>query len=335
MGKISRPRENPMEWLLEPSDIGVKYLAMRDLIESGSKELMAARKNAHAEGPIAYVLAKMNQEGYWEKPGAGYYPKYTGTVWSIILLAQLGASVEIDKRIGIACSYVLDHTLTKDGHFTVNGLPSGTADCLQGNLCTALLDLGYEDPRLDKAFEWMARSVTGDGVAPMTNRTAPLRYYAGKCGPNFACGSNNKLPCAWGAVKVMLSFGKLPKKKRTKLINNAIDIGIDFLFSKDPAQADYPSGYSKKPSGNWWKFGFPVFYVTDLLQNVEALVSLGYGKDPRLANALAIIREKQDSQGRWLMEYDYIGKTWIDFGAKKQPNKWVTLRGLRVLKAVA
>jgi hypothetical protein len=324
-----------MEWLLEPSDIGVKYLAMRDLIESGSKELMAAKKNAHAEGPIAHVLAKMNQEGYWQKPGAGYYPKYTGTVWSIILLAQLGASVEIDKRIDIACSYVLDHTLTKDGHFTVNGLPSGTADCLQGNLCTALLDLGYEDPRLDKAFEWMARSVTGDGVAPMTNKTAPLRYYAGKCGPNFACGSNNKLPCAWGAVKVMLSFGKLPKKKRTKLINNAIDIGIDFLFSKDPAQADYPSGYSKKPSGNWWKFGFPVFYVTDLLQNVEALVSLGYGKDPRLANALAIIREKQDSQGRWLMEYDYIGKTWIDFGAKKQPNKWVTLRGLRVLKAVA
>lgn len=324
-----------MEWLLEPSDIGVKYLAMRDLIESGSKELVAAKKNAHAEGPIAHVLAKMNQEGYWQKPGAGYYPKYTGTVWSIILLAQLGASVEIDKRIGIACSYVLDHTLTKDGHFTVNGLPSGTADCLQGNLCTALLDLGYEDPRLDKAFEWMARSVTGDGVAPMTNKTAPLRYYAGKCGPNFACGSNNKLPCAWGAVKVMLSFGKLPKKKRTKLINNAIDIGIDFLFSKDPAQADYPSGYSKKPSGNWWKFGFPVFYVTDLLQNVEALVSLGYGKDPRLANALAIIREKQDSQGRWLMEYDYIGKTWIDFGAKKQPNKWVTLRGLRVLKAVA
>jgi len=335
MGKASRPRENPMVWLLEPSDIGVKYLAMRDLIESGSKELIAAKKNAHAEGPIAHVLAKMNQEGYWEKPGAGYYPKYTGTVWSIILLAQLGASVEIDKRISIACSYVLDHTLTKDGHFTVNGLPSGTADCLQGNLCAALLDLGYEDPRLDKAFEWMARSVTGDGVAPMTNKTAPLRYYAGKCGPNFACGSNNKLPCAWGAVKVMLAFGKLPKKKRTKLINNAIDTGIDFLFSKDPAQADYPSGYSKKPSGNWWKFGFPVFYVTDLLQNAEALVSLGYGKDPRLANALAIIREKQDSQGRWLMEYDYIGKTWIDLGAKKQPNKWVTLRGLRVLKAVA
>ena len=133
----------------------------------------------------------------------------------------------------------------------------------------------------------------------------------------------------------MLAFSKLPKKKRTKLISNAIDAGVGFLFSTDPAKADYPCGYSHKPSQNWWKFGFPVFYVTDLLQNVEALVGLGYGNDPRLANALTIIREKQDTQGRWLMEYDYTGKTWGDFGAKKQPSKWVTLRALRVLKMIA
>jgi hypothetical protein len=65
------------------------------------------------------------------------------------------------------------------------------------------------------------------------------------------------------------------------------------------------------------------------------LAALGYGCDKRLANALAIIRDKQDDQGRWPLEYDYAGKTWGDFGRKKQPNKWVTLRALRVLKAVA
>ena len=327
--------ENQLKWLLEPSDIGVKYLAMRDLLKPDAKELMTAKKRAHTQGPIAQVLEKMNKEGYWEQPGAGYYPKYTGTVWSIILLAQLGASAEMDERLSTACSYVLEHALTKDGHFTINGLPSGTIDCMQGNLCATFLDVGYEDARLDKAFEWMAMTVTGEGVAPMQDKSAPVRYYAGKCGPNFACGANNKLPCAWGAVKVMLAFSKLPKAKRTALINSAINAGVDFLFSKDPAKADYPCGYSAKPSQNWWKFGFPVFYVTDLLQNVEALAGLGYGNDPRLKNALTIISEKQDSQGRWLLEYDYAGKTWINFGAKKQPNKWITLRALRVLKSIA
>ncbi len=321
---------NSLDWLLEPADAGARYLALRDLVKAGGREVAAAQKAAHADGPIAAVLAKMHPEGYWEQPGAGYYPKYTGTVWSVILLAQLGASPAIDKRVATACSYVLEHNLTKDGHFTVNNLPSGTADCMQGNLCAALLDLGCEDPRLAKAFEWMARSVTGEGVAPATDKRAPLRYYAGKCGPNFACGANNKLPCAWGATKVMLAFSKLPEGKRTPLIDRAVKAGVEFFFSGDPAQADYPSGYSSKPSGNWWKFGFPVFYVTDILQIAEALCGLGYGNDPRLANALKLIRAKQDAPGRWLLEYDYTGKTWVDFGPKKQPNKWVALRALRL-----
>lgn len=325
-----------LSWLLEPDSPGVCYLALRDLLDrpKDDPELGAARQAAHTRGPIAAILAEMNPAGYWVEPGPGYNPKYRSTVWAVVMLAQLGASVSQDEQIALACAYLLEHALTAGGHFTASGAPSGTADCLQGNLCWALIELGCDDPRLEPAFEWMARSVTGEGVAPVEARQAAVRYYAGKCGPLFACGSNNKLPCAWGGIKVMQAFSRWPLERRTPLIDRAIRQGVDFLFSTDPALADYPTGYSDKPSGNWWKFGFPVFYVTDLLQNVEVLVSLGYGNDPRLANALTLIRDKQDKQGRWLLEYDYAGKTWVDFGPKKQPNKWVTLRALRVLKAV-
>ena len=329
---------NTLNWLLEPADIGVRYLALRDLTPADAKELHTAKTKAHQQGPIAAVLSNMNQVGYWVEPGAGYNPKYSGTVWSIILLAQLGASIDADKRIATACAYVLDHSLTKHGQFSASGTPSATLDCLQGNLCASLLDLGCHDTRLDKAFEWMARSVTGEGVAPVTEKNAPLRYYAGKSGPVFACSGTYNKPCAWGAAPVMIAFGKLPAEKRTPLINRAIKTGVDFLFSIDPATANYPPGFpvkpSGKPSGNWWKFGFPNFYVADILQIAESLIRLGYGKDPRLANTLKLIRDKQDSQGRWLMEYDYTGKTWVDFGPKKQPNKWVTLRALRVLQMI-
>ena len=133
----------------------------------------------------------------------------------------------------------------------------------------------------------------------------------------------------------MLAFSVLPKEQHTPLIESAIQQGVDFLFSVDPAGATYPSGFADKPSGNWWKFGFPVFYVTDILQIVEALVGLGHRDDPRLANALDLIREKQDENGCWSLEYSYTGKTWVDFGKKKEPNKWVTLRALRVLKEFA
>jgi hypothetical protein len=324
-----------VSWLLEKDEPGVRYLALRDLkdLSADDRELRTARKAAHRQGPIAIILDAMNEAGYWVRPGPGYNPKYRSSVWSLILLAQLGASLEEDERIARACAYLLDNNLTESGQFSTSPAPSGTVDCLQGNLCWALRELGCDDPRLKQAFEWMARTVTGEGIAPLTDRAAGQRYYAYKCGPNFACGVNGQLPCAWGAVKIMLAFSTMPIKQRTPLMKRAIQQGLEFLFGVDPATAAYPTRNGAKPNRSWWKFGFPVFYVTDLLQNVEALARLGHGRDKRLAHALQIIRAKQDDLGRWSMDYDYTGKTWLDFGVKRQPNKWVTLRAVRALKA--
>lgn len=329
-----RLKGDALSWLLEENDPGVRYLALRDLcdFQHDDPNLETARRQALQEGPIADILNAMNPEGWWAEPGPGYYPKYRSAIWSIILLAQLGARVDWDERIGRGCRYLLDKAFTAVGAISASGAPSGTADCMQGNICWALTKLGVNDPRLDQAFDWMARTVTGEGMAAQGDKNSPARYYAGKCGPNFACGSNNRLPCAWGGVKVMMAFGSYPKECRTPQIERAIQQGVEFFFSVDPADAAYPNGYSAKPTSDWWKFGFPVFYVSDILQIAEAMVNLGHGADPRLARTLDLIASKQDDQGRWALEYDYSGKTWVDFGAKKLPNKWVTLRALRVIK---
>jgi hypothetical protein len=179
----------------------------------------------------------------------------------------------------------------------------------------------------------MARTVTGEGMAPKEDKKAARRYYAYKSGPLFRCGVNGDLPCGWGAAKVMLAFAKLPPDRHTPLIDEAVRQGTEYLLGIDPATAGYPSYYGEGPSRNWWKFGFPVFYITDILQVVEALVALGYGDDPRLANALALVRSKSDGQGRWPLEYGYARKMGegVDFGRKGRPNKWVTIRALRTL----
>lgn len=167
-------------WLLEESDAEVRYLTLRDLqdLPADDSVLLRAKEAAHQHGLIAHILSHMDKTGFWIKPGAGYYPKYTGSVWSLIMLAQLGADLHMDERIARACNYLLDYSLTEDGQFTMNGAPSSTIDCLQGNLCAALLDLGCNDPRLEGAFAWMARTTTGQGLASKEERAAPLRYYA-------------------------------------------------------------------------------------------------------------------------------------------------------------
>ena len=65
------------------------------------------------------------------------------------------------------------------------------------------------------------------------------------------------------------------------------------------------------------------------------LVELGYGDDPRLANALQLVLSKQDAQGFWKLENTLNGKMWADIEEKGKPSKWITLRALRVLKHVA
>src|SRR5690242_3810683 len=52
---------DPLAWLLAPDSPGVRYLALRDLLDmpSDNAELRAAAQAAHTEGPIAAILAHM------------------------------------------------------------------------------------------------------------------------------------------------------------------------------------------------------------------------------------------------------------------------------------
>jgi hypothetical protein len=330
---------DPLPWLLEADQAnpGVRYFAMVELLDrpANDPEVVSAHRAAMATGPIPAMLDAQTAEGYWVKPGPGYLPKYTGTVWQIIFLAQLGADGQ-DPRVRAGCDYVLGHAREPGGAFSMDARPTGRIHCLQGNLAAALIDLDWlGDARLESALDWLAKSVTGEGLAPAEDRQAPNRYYrSGNSGPGFTCSANDHQPCAWGAVKAMLGLSRIPADRRSPSIQNAIAYGVDFLFSRDPADADYPMGYSTKPSQSWFRLGYPIGYVTDVLQNLQVLTALGFGADPRLRRAVDWIQEQAGADGRWALRYTYNDKTWADVERKGEPSKWVTLRALRVLKRV-
>jgi hypothetical protein len=326
-----------VDWLLESDadNPGVRYFALVDLLDrpAGDPEVIAARRAVMDHGSVPAILAAQHPDGYWEKPGPGYNPKYRSTVWSLIYLAQLGAD-PADDRVRAGGNYLLGQAIAPNGAFSMTGTAAGNIYCLAGNLAAALLDLGFGgDERLRMAVDMMARFATGEDIAPPEDKGAPIRYYqSGTCGPGFRCSANDKLPCAWGAVKVMRALARVPKQERTVDMQSAVATTVDMLFSADPATAAYPAAYSDKPSRSWFQFGFPLFYVTDVLQVAEALTEAGYGDDARLDNTYDLILAKQDKDGRWKMEYSYQGKTWADVEQKGRPSKWVTLRALRVLK---
>jgi hypothetical protein len=330
-----RLRGDPLPWLLEPETPAVRAATLVRLLDrpADHPDVLGARAAAMAADPIAATLAAQSPQGWWVKPGPGYAPKYTGTVWSLIFLDQLGAD-PADERVQRACEYVLRMNPTSSGGLGCSGShketappPSSVLHCLNGNLLRALIGFGHlEDPRVQDAISWAARAITG--------QDAPRYYASGTAGPGFACGANEALPCAWGAAKEMLALARIPERARSPEVGHAIDVGTEFLLSRDPATADYPMGWGNtKPSSSWFKLGFPSGYVADVLQVLEALAELGRARDVRLSAAYDWLLGQQDPEGRWANRYAYPGKAWVDVERQGSPSKWVTLRACTVLRA--
>ena len=339
-----RLRADPLPWLLEPdtSQPAVRYFTLRDILRRNEhdSEVKEAKAAIMASGPVPVILAAQQPEGYWDKAGDISGPKHRGTQWSLAFLAQLGAD-GADPRIRACCEYLLSHCLAGNGALSWRLTPSSFAHCGAGSMAATLIDFGWlGDPRLQIAMEWLAQTITGEGVADVSDRSTSKRYYkTTNSGPLFRCAGNANLPCAWGAINAMVALSKVPPAQRTRNMQAAIKEGVGFLLSRDPAVADYPfDNYTwkgrqggNKPSSKWFQFGYPAGH--DVLQNLDVLAALGEAQNPRLANALKLVLSKQDDKGRWKLERTYNGKSWVDIEKKGQPSKWVTLRALHVLKA--
>jgi hypothetical protein len=232
-----------------------------------------------------------------------------------------------------ACDYVLRWCPTSSGGLGISGVgteapppPSRVVHCLNGNLLRALIGFGRLDhPATQAAIDWAAAAITG---------ADDVRWYAsGTSGPHFACGANDRQPCAWGATKELRALARIPPAIRTPAVTAAILDGVALLLSRDLAVADYPMGYGNtRPNTSWFKLGFPSGYVTDVLQVLEVLTELGHGDDTRLDAAKNWLRDQRGPDGRWRNRYAYPGKTIVEIERQGAPSKWVTLRALTVLK---
>jgi hypothetical protein len=312
---------DPLPWLLEPGNPSVRYLALTGLLDRAADdpEVVAARQAILDFQPVRAILDAQWPEGYWMRPGPGYSPKYRATVWQIIFLAAMG--VPCCEPVTRAIDYTLRHSRLPDGRFSARQDEGEAVLCLNGNLSRALAWFGYaQDSRAMDSRQAMAAHIARDGCRCRYNSPAGSRP------PRMRDG----LPCAWGAIKALGALTALPEETRTPEEGEAIRHVVDFLLAHDLAAGDYPT--ATRPSRLWHKFGFPLGYTSDLLEAAQVLLQAGVSAGhPRLRAGLARVLAKQTDRGRWRLEHT-PGKAWASFGSLNAPNKWVTLRALRVLK---
>ena len=80
-------------------------------------------------------------------------------------------------------------------------------------------------------------------------------------------------------------------------------------------------------------FAFPYYWRYDVLRALDYFRSAGVAPDPRMADAVELVRSKQQQpDGRWLLDRIHPGRVHFDVDdGVGTPSRWNTLRALRVL----
>lgn len=321
--------QETIEWLLEEENPSVRYFTLTRLLNKAENDtdVLTAKQNIMTSGLVPKILNQQNEDGSWGDKKRFYTDKYSGTVWQLIILAELGATVE-NNQIRRAGDFILDYSqdaesfgfsMKKAGR-TSGGLHSEVIPCLTGNMVCSLIKIGMiEDIRVQQGIEWILKyQRSDDGIAE-----EPTDWPYDR---NNVCWG--KHTCHMGVVKSLKALSAIPEALRNKEINDKIKVLAEYMLVHHIHKKSHNLKSNSKPG--WLKLGFPLMYQTDILEILGILTELGYN-DPRMREALEILQSKQDKDGRWKLENTFNGKMIEDIESKGQHSKWITLKALGVL----
>jgi hypothetical protein len=321
---------DPVDWLLEEDNPSVRYFALSQILDKPqtSSEVQAAKKEIMLAGVVPKILAKQHDGGYWEAPEQFYTAKYRGTVWQLIILAELGADGN-DPRVKRACEFILENSQDrKSGGFSAwlsvkvgGGRYSGVLPCLTGNMVWSLIRLGLMgDPRVQRGVDWIVRYQRFDDGEAWPPKVWPYEK---------ATSCFGKHSCHMGVVKALKALAEIPAEARSAGAVDTIDRGVEYLLKHHVYKRSHNLSRVSKPG--WLRFGFPLMYQTDVLEILEILTKLGV-KDERMQDAVDLVLSKQDEQGRWKLENTFNGRFQTNIEDKGNISKWITLNAVKVLK---
>lgn len=323
-------KADPTDWLLEEENPSVRYFALKDILDrpEDDPEVLRARRAIMEVGVVPELLRRQRDPAYLQDYPKFYTKKYSGLVWSLITLAELGA--EANEQIKAQCEYLLTHAQEpRDGGFsqsaaikTGGGRISEVIPCLTGNMVWSMIRLGYlDDPRIGRAVGWITRYMRFNDGTEDNPQVPPYDRYE-------MCWGRHT--CHMAAVKILKALVEIPEEKRTPEIKGTIDRAVEFMLIHHIYRRSHNLNRTSKPG--WLKFGFPLMYQTDALEILDILCSLGV-RDERMDEAAALVLSKQDDMGRWRLENTYgSDRLLVPIGRLGEQSKWLTLRALRVLR---
>jgi hypothetical protein len=310
-----------IDWLLD-SDPAIRWQVMRDLLDAPEDDWRAERAKVETEGFGARLLSFEDEDGQWA--GGSFLPKgftskewheegqpWTATCFALTQLREFGLDPTADRA-----RRAVD-LVGKNSKWDEGGQPfwkGEVEECINGRTVA------------DGAY-------FGVDVSDIVRRLVGERLDDG----GWNCERANGSVRSSFATTINVLEGLLEYEKQTggsDASRAARLSGEEYLLERNLCRrlstgeiADLRFLELLHP-GRW---RYDILRALDYFR--DAGMTSGVDPDDRLRLAVDYLRSRRLDNGTWQLDSTLPGRTWFDIDEMvRDPNRWITLRALRVLK---
>lgn len=305
-----------LDWLLD-SDPAIRWQVLQDLAHAPAEVVAAERERVAKVGWGRRLLALQGEDGQWaggacfparslrsipEEPGQ----PWTSTLPTLQLLKDFGIDPSAD-RVRRAIAGVRDHCRWEHA-----GQPffSGEVEpCINGRTVALGVYFGLNVDGivlrlLGEQLEDGGWNCEAENGSVRSSFATTINVLEGLLAYERAAGGSAELVAARRRGEEYLLERRLFRRKSTGEV-------------VDPA---------------WLQFSFPTRWQYDVLRALDYFRLAGDAPDPRMNEAIDLVRFKQRPNGTWLLENTHPGKVHFRLEDDGKPSRWNAMRALRVLK---
>ncbi len=299
---------------MKEADPALRWQVLLDLEGAPANQVGAARAHVENQGWGVRLLDAQGPNGLWDggacfpSPYAGDEPgqPWTPTMHTLQTLQILGLEPS-SRRAQRAISLVAENARWE--HAGQRYFDGEVEPCINGRTIETGAYFGVDvAPLVERLLNerqpdggWNCEAENGSVV---TSIDTTINVLDGLLAYELAKGAKQEITEARQAAEEYLLERALFRRKTTGEVAHA-----DFLV-----------------------FGFPYYWRYDILRSLDYFRRSRSKPDPRMADAIEIVRSKQQPDGTWPLERIYPGRVHFHIEEPEgSPSRWNTLRAMRVL----
>jgi hypothetical protein len=298
-----------LDWLLE-GDPAIRWQALRDLADAPAEVVHAERAKVSTEGWGAELLARQSADGNWGGDESNPEKWTSSREWhALTTLTQL-RDLGIDPQSPQARSAAERTAAGVTWHWWGNNpfFVGEVEPCINGRVVAIGAYFGQDVSGL---VERLLGEQMADGGWNCEQENGSVR---GSFGTTI------------NVLEGLLEYERA--SSGSDALREARQRGDEFLLERQLMRR-LSTGEIANPA--FLQLAYPYSWHYDILRGLDYLRAAGVA-DGRTAEAVAVVRQKQGADGRWVLEARHDDVLDFDMGERVgESSRWITLHAMRAL----